>query len=210
MQQTQTETNPAAAGDPVQMSLEEVRDKIREAVGAWAADTGGPGWVSNDATFADLAVVSVHTDAHATSYQVPYTVTDAGAVTIGDPAPATLTVSRPSGGDPLVAVLNEAAAAVKHLGSDVETKAGRVLSSANAKDLTAAVANLITVMRRAGIDIPDPGKPAESQPERLPEEPTTHPDSTAPSALPVEMKTLSAAEIAEGAEIMAYALTLQP
>ncbi|MEU4703366.1 2'-5' RNA ligase family protein [Nonomuraea dietziae] len=106
----------------------------------------------------------------------------------------------------LVALLGRTEAAVKHALLDLEVKGGRVLSAANASDIARAMASLLAVLRRAGVEITDPDKPAEHEPERLPEEPTVRPDSTAPSALPAEMKSLTAAEIAEGAEIMAAVL----
>ncbi|WP_433513726.1 2'-5' RNA ligase family protein [Nonomuraea sp. CA-143628] len=201
-----------AMGFPVPVSLEEVRDQLRQAVTRWARSAGFTGWVNVVATFADVAFVCVHDDAEIEhTVQVPYEVTPAGQVTIGEPVPAEVTMSGVPDEGALVAVLEETAAAVKHLGVDVETKAGRVLSSATAKDLRQAVASLLAVFRRAGIDISDPTEPDErhiDEEEVLPDEPTVRPDSTAPSALPTEMKALSPEMLAEAAEITAAALLL--
>ncbi|WP_326630267.1 hypothetical protein OIE67_39975 [Nonomuraea fuscirosea] len=130
-------------------------------------------------------------------------------MTIGEPVPVEVAPSGVPDGGALVAVLEEAASAVKHIGVDLETKAGRVLSSATAKDLRQAVASLLAVFRRAGIDISDPTEPDErniDEEEVLPDEPTVRPDSTATSALPTEMKVLTPEMLAEAAEITAAAL----
>ncbi|TMR97293.1 2'-5' RNA ligase family protein [Nonomuraea basaltis] len=199
-----------AMGFPVPVSLEEVREKLRQAVAQWARGAGFTGWVTVAATFADVAFVAVHDDTDTEhTLQVPYEVTSAGQVTIGEPLPAEVSMSGTPDAGALVAVLEETAAAVKHIGAGLETKAGRVLSSATAKDLRQAVASLLAVFRRAGIDISDPTEPDErhiDEEEVLPDEPTVRPDSTAPSALPTEMKALSPEMLAEAAEITAAAL----
>ncbi|MEV0996891.1 2'-5' RNA ligase family protein [Nonomuraea sp. NPDC050202] len=199
-----------AMGFPVPVSLEEVREKLRQAVARWAREAGFPGWVNLVATFADVAFVCIHDDSEIEqTVQVPYEVTLAGDVTIGEPVPVEVARSGVPDEGALVAVLEEAAAAVKHIGVDLETKAGRVLSSATAKDLRQAVASLLAVFRRAGIDISDPTEPDErniDEEEVLPDEPTVRPDSTAPSALPTEMKALTPEMLAEAAEITAAAL----
>ncbi|MEU4231075.1 2'-5' RNA ligase family protein [Nonomuraea sp. NPDC026600] len=200
-----------AMGLPVPVSLEEVREQIRQAVARWAREAGFPGWVNLVATFSDVAFVCVHDDTEIEqTLQVPYEVTPAGRVTIGEPLPAEVTMSGVPDEGALLAVLEETAAAVKHIGGG-ETKAGRVLSSATAKDLRQAVASLLAVFRRAGIDISDPTEPDErhiDEEEVLPDEPTVRPDSTAPSALPTEMKALSPEMLAEAAEISAAALLM--
>ncbi|MEU6712930.1 2'-5' RNA ligase family protein [Nonomuraea sp. NPDC046802] len=201
-----------AMGFPVPVSLEEVRDQIRQAATEWARGAGFPGWVNLVATFADVAFVCVHDDTEIEqTVQVPYEVTPAGRVTIGEPIPVEVATSGAPDEGALVAVLDEAAAAIKHIGVGLETKAGRVLSAATAKDLRQAVASLLAVFRRAGIDISDPTEPDEQhidEEEVLPDEPTVRPDSTAPSALPAEMKILSPEVLAEAAEITAAALLL--
>ncbi|MFI6634293.1 2'-5' RNA ligase family protein [Nonomuraea fuscirosea] len=199
-----------AMGFPVPVSLEEVREKLRQAVARWAREAGFPGWVNIVATFADVAFVCIHDDSEIEqTVQVPFEVTPAGDVTIGEPVPVEVARSGVPDEGALVAVLEEAAAAVKHIGVDLETKAGRVLSSATAKDLRQAVASLLAVFRRAGIDISDPTEPDErhiDEEEVLPDEPTVRPDSTAPGALPTEMKALTPEMLAEAAEITAAAL----
>ncbi|MEU4513224.1 2'-5' RNA ligase family protein [Nonomuraea wenchangensis] len=200
-----------AMGFPVPVSLEEVRDKLRQAVTRWAREAGFSGWVNLVATFADVAFVCVHDgDDIEQTVQVPYEVTPAGDVSIGEPVPVEVARSGVPDEGALVAVLEEAAAAVKHFaGAELETKAGRVLSAATAKDLRAAVASLLAVFRRAGIDISDPTEPDQRgsyEDDVLPDEPTVRPDSTAPSALPSEMKALTADMLAEAAEITAAAL----
>ncbi|MGA4995820.1 2'-5' RNA ligase family protein [Nonomuraea bangladeshensis] len=200
-----------AMGFPVPVSLEEVRDKLRQAVTRWAREAGFPGWVNLVATFADVAFVCIHDgDDIEQTVQVPYEVTPAGDVSIGEPVPVEVARSGVPDEGALVAVLEEAAAAVKHLaGAELETKAGRVLSAATTKDLRAAVASLLAVFRRAGIDISDPTEPDQRSTDEddvLPDEPTVRPDSTAPSALPSEMKALTPQMLAEAAEITAAAL----
>ncbi|MEV5555285.1 hypothetical protein AB0L44_16660 [Nonomuraea wenchangensis] len=200
-----------AMGFPVPVSLEEVRDKLRQAVTKWAREAGFLGWVNLVATFADVAFVCIHDgDGIEQTVQVPYEVTPAGDVSIGEPVPVEVARSGVPDEGALVAVLEEAAAAVKHLaGGELETKADRVLSAATAKDLRAAVASLLAVFLRAGNDISDPTEPDQRgsvEDEVLPDEPTVRPDSTAPSALPSEMKTLTPQMLAEAAEITAAAL----
>ncbi|MFI6900355.1 2'-5' RNA ligase family protein [Nonomuraea sp. NPDC050394] len=201
-----------AMGFPVPVSLEEVRERLRQAAAGWAREAGFTGWANLVATFADVAFVCVHDGADIEHvFQVPYDVAPDGQVTIGAPVPAEVTMTGAPTEDALVAVLEETMAAVKHIGAGLETKAGRVLSSATAKDLRRAVASLLAVFRRAGIDISDPVEQNERQfdeEEVLPDEPTVRPDSTAPSALPTEMKALTAEMLAEAAEIAAVAVLL--
>ncbi|MET8006311.1 HK97 family phage prohead protease [Nonomuraea glycinis] len=194
-----------AAGYDVPLSLEEVRTAIRDHVERWTAGWAPGALVAVEATFDDVAVVCVHQDLTAPSwFQVPYSRASRW-VEVGEPVAVSVSATGEGSPDPagLLASLHDALAAVKRAGIDMETKAGRVLSTANARDIGRAVASLLSVLRRAGIEIADPDKPSVEEPERMPEEPAIWPDSTAPSALPNEMKALPREALAEAAELMA-------
>ncbi|MFG1977015.1 2'-5' RNA ligase family protein [Nonomuraea fuscirosea] len=102
--------------------------------------------------------------------------------------------------------LPDAAAEVKQAGG-WETKAGRVLSDANAKRLRTALHILREVLAAAGMPV-DHDKteiPVQDE-ENPPPPPSIMPDSTAPSAMPNELKTglvLTAEEIQAGLDIVA-------
>lgn len=200
------------AGFPIPMSYEEVREAIRSHVTTWLRGQGIKGWVCVDATFADQAIVTVsREDDIALSYQVPYTVTD-GWVDIAEPV--IVTVGRTGELDELAAVeaVEDLAYGLKQIGG-WETKAGRVLSDANAKRLKTALDILREVLAAAGItDHTEPERPPQDG-ENPPPPPSIMPDSTAPSALPNELKqhpsqeegvqVLSPEEIRQAAELVA-------
>lgn len=72
-----------------------------------------------------------------------------------------------------------------------ETKTGRVLSDRNVRRMQQAVDMLKEILREAGVEIEDEHDPARRQPPEMPPEPGVAPDSTAPSALPNEVKGLT-------------------
>ncbi|MET7335944.1 2'-5' RNA ligase family protein [Nonomuraea sp. NPDC005650] len=194
------------SGVQVPLSFEETRDAIRSAVAGWLDGQAVKGWVSVDATFADQAVVTViRDDDIALSYQVPYTVTGDG-VDVGEPA--VVSVDRAGEVDELAAVdaVEDAVHGLKQTGG-WETKAGRVLSDANAKRLRTALSILREVLAAAGIPV-DHDKteiPVQDE-ENPPPPPSIMPDSTAPSAMPNELKehvVLTGEEIRAGLDIIA-------
>ncbi|WP_043636822.1 2'-5' RNA ligase family protein [Nonomuraea candida] len=94
--------------------------------------------------------------------------------------------------------------AVKHHSPGRETKAGRVLSDRNMRRMQQAVDILREILREAGVEVEDEHDPFRRQPPELPPEPMTHPDSTAPSALPDEVKTLTAEQLHAGKAVLDY------
>ncbi|WP_433542069.1 hypothetical protein ACQP10_37925 (plasmid) [Streptosporangium sandarakinum] len=196
------------AGLPIPMSFEEVRDAIRSAVTAWLREQGIKGWVSVEATFADQAIVCVsREDDTSLAYQVPYTV-DVGWVDIGEPVVVTVERAGHMDEDAAAAAVEDVAYALKQ-SSEWETKAGRVLSDANAKRLITAARTLREVLAAAGIEWDDHKTPKEPpQDEQPPQPPSIMPDSTAPSAMPAELKELTPEEILAGLEVMAAAAVL--
>ncbi|MFG6197769.1 2'-5' RNA ligase family protein [Nonomuraea sp. JJY05] len=94
--------------------------------------------------------------------------------------------------------------ALKHHSPGLEVKAGRVLSDRNLRRMQQAVDMLKEIMREAGVDVPDEHDPTRRQPPELPPEPMVHPDSTAPSALPEEVKTLTAEQLHAGQAILEF------
>ncbi len=108
---------------------------------------------------------------------------------------------------PLGQAVEEAAYLVKHAMGEWETKAGRVLSDQNGKRLRAAVLNLLAVLKTAGIDVGEVDRPEwpKQAPDQLPPDPVVMPDSTAPSALPNELKQITPEEFAAGLDILAAA-----
>lgn len=210
-----------AAGLPIPIAFEEARDKVRDAVHLWLASRGERGWACVEATFADMAIVTVRPDDSAghrpeIAYQVPYSLTPAGDIFLGDLVPVTVTAHGPA--DPLVALaaVEDAAYTVKHaaetwtdVGTGWEVKAGRVLSDANAKRLRQAMAILAEVLTSAGIDHdPVPASRKPNQEQELPPEPAIYPDSTAPSALPSQMKQLTEQEWAAAEAVLDFAAAL--
>ncbi|WP_170223052.1 2'-5' RNA ligase family protein [Nonomuraea turkmeniaca] len=212
-----------AAGLPIPIAFEEARDKVRDAIYLWLASRGERGWVCVEATFADMAIVTVRPEHPAAghlpeiAYQVPYSLTPAGDIFLGDPVPVTVTSN--GAADPLVAVaaIEDAAYTIKHAAdawtSDTatswEVKAGRVLSDANAKRLRQAMAILAEVFTSAGISHdPVPHEKPKKHDQELPPEPAIYPDSTAPSALPSQMKQLTDQEWAAADDLLDFASAL--
>ncbi|MBG0818767.1 2'-5' RNA ligase family protein [Planomonospora sp. ID82291] len=209
-----------AAGLPIPLAFEEVRDKVRLAVTDWMAARGQRGWVCVDATFADMAIITVRGDDASTgrevAYQVPYTVTATADVVIDTPIP--VQVSAYGSADPMLALaaVEDAAYTVKHAtrawadryGTGWETKAGRVLSDNNARRLRQAMAILAEVLTSAGIDHEPIRDPEPHKQQEMPPEPAVYPDSTAPSALPDELKHLSAEQWRAGEKLLDFAAAL--
>lgn len=134
-----------------------------------ATSEDGHCWVSIDGTFADRVIATVvRYDKHDTSdrrtFRMTYVVTDDLEVVLGEPEPVELVVAvdvadaetdlREQGG---TAEYGDAVAmAGKALDVLREGKAGRVLSTMNEQRLRAAVENLVTVLRAAGVTVGEP------------------------------------------------------
>ncbi|MCK2222088.1 2'-5' RNA ligase family protein, partial (plasmid) [Actinomadura sp. ATCC 31491] len=134
------------------LSFEETREEIRAAVAGWLDRQAVKAHVAVEATFGDQAIVTVvRDDDIALAYQVPYTV-KAGAVQVGEPA--IVAVDRAGEVDEHAAVtaVEDAVHGLKQTGG-WETKAGRVLSDANAKRLRTALGILREVLAAAGIPV---------------------------------------------------------
>ncbi|GAA2411399.1 hypothetical protein GCM10010404_81650 [Nonomuraea africana] len=94
---------------------------------------------------------------------------------------------------------------LKQEGGRWETKAGRVLSDRNLKRMRQAVEILQEIMKEAGgWEELDEHDPARHQPPEMPPEPTIMPDSTAPSAMPNELKHLTAEELGAGRAVLEF------
>lgn len=126
----------------------------------------GHAWVSIDGTFADRVIATVvrydkGDQSDRRTFRMTYVVTDDLTVILGEPEPVELVVAvdvanaaaelREQGGTAEYA--DAAALAEKALGGLREVKAGRVLSTVNEQRLRAAVENLVTVLRAAGVTI---------------------------------------------------------
>jgi hypothetical protein len=159
-------------------SYEECRDTLREMA---AKFLGVPiGRTEVVATWPDRVVVTtVAADgAEAKSFELPYSAT-AGKVMVGQPVAVQLSVSVAGDGDapvPYATLIEEATDGIKALLLHGEAKAGRVLSTANAKRLVNAVEQIVVVLKAAGLPVND--DPHIEEVEPVPETP----DSTAPSA----------------------------
>ncbi|WP_449061736.1 2'-5' RNA ligase family protein [Planomonospora algeriensis] len=91
------------------------------------------------------------------------------------------------------------------IGFGWETKAGRVLSDRNLKRMRQAVDILTEIMKEAGGWEEPPGNgPARRGFPELPPEPSITPDSTAPSALPTELKALTGEQVRAGRDILGF------
>ncbi|MER5322378.1 hypothetical protein [Streptosporangium roseum] len=186
------------------MAFEEIRDQVRAGV---LEHLGGKGHVTVEATFPDEAVIQVHDDDTVSAYRVPYEITTKG-VALGGLEPVTVTLAGPVDAAAAAAAVEDVAYAFKR-SAGWESKAGRVLSDANAKRLITAARTLREVLAAAGIDWEDHKVPkAPPQEEQPPQPPSIMPDSTAPSAMPAELKELTPAEILAGLEVMAAAAVL--
>lgn len=140
------------AWPPLADSFEETSERIRSAVNAWAVEQFGDRSEENywycqvEGTFDATAVVTVRAAGEPESFRFPYVITD-GVVELGDPEPVTIRTVIAAGGPPVDAIDvgtedaaelsdGEKALLVEALG---ETKAGRVLSSANRAKIRAAL-----------------------------------------------------------------------
>lgn len=191
------------SGVQVSLSFEETRDAIRSAVVSWLDGRGIKGWVSVDATFDDQAIVTVaREDDIALAYLVPYTAAG-GWVDVGEPVMVSVDRAGTVDDAAAVAAVEDAVHGLKQTGG-WEAKAGRVLSDANAKRLRTALGILREVLAAAGIPV-DHDKteiPVQDE-ENPPPPPSIMPDSTAPSAMPNELKVLTGEEIRAGLDIIA-------
>ncbi|MEV8634258.1 HK97 family phage prohead protease [Streptosporangium sp. NPDC051023] len=134
------------------------------------------------ATWPDRIVVTALTDTGqgAKSFELPYTAGASGTLLVGQPVPVEVSV-RVEGevGAPLpyAAMIEEAAQGIKTLLAHGEAKAGRVLSTANARRLVHAVEQIVFVLKAAGLPVNDnPEVEEEADAVAAPSE------STAPSA----------------------------
>ena len=177
-------------------------------------------FVSIDGTWDDQVVATVYaakSEDNAT-WRVPYTIEGGPAgssvVVLGDPQPVklTLSVQNPNGdtgeaGYDVPAVLmdgvDSAMIGAKLLQAAPETKAGRVLSGANATKIATAVESLIAVLQTAGVKIdmpePPPEPSAEDGAEEVPAE-----QKTAEDADPVDVGLADL--LADAARLRALAL----
>jgi phage head maturation protease len=169
-------------------------EELREKLTAAAVKTldASDGRVQVAGTWPDRVVVTCYAadvGGGAQSYEIPY-VLKSGEPLLGDAEPVQLTIfdieDTPDGQggegellSPYPGMVEQVTEEVKALvaGRGLEDKAGKVLSNANAKRLKAAVEQLVTVLRAAGVDI-SPGPEEQEQPQTRPE----LNDSTAPSA----------------------------
>ncbi|MBO2461695.1 HK97 family phage prohead protease [Actinomadura violacea] len=167
-------------------SFEQLHDELQAAAAGLLADGEEPGLVELLGTWPDRVVATRYPaggDGKAVSFEIPYTVAGDG-VEMGEPVPVRIAVDHGGvsgdGADlgPFPAMVDDVAAGVKTLldVAGLETKAGKVLSGANATRLKQAVEHLVAVLKVAGIEI---GEPDEQEPE---EQPPSEQDSTAPSA----------------------------
>ncbi|GIH95422.1 HK97 family phage prohead protease [Planobispora siamensis] len=194
-------------------SYEERRDALREL----AAKMLGVPISHTDvvATWMDRVVVTTLADGGVKSFELPYTASAGGGLLVGQPVPVEVSVWVDGDADaplPYAAMIEEAADGLKTLLRHQESKAGRVLSTTNAKRLVAAVEQIVMVLKAAGLSIND--KPRVEEQESAPEAP----DSTAPSARAVKDARADADQVvvvneqmqARVAEILAAAKAVQP
>lgn len=227
------ETKAASlATEAIPGTLEEHREAVRMAVQealrgeGETGDDGKTRWNSVQlvATFPDKAIVRRYRwDDGAESeetYAVPYSFTDNGSVTLGEPEPVVIRahiegMDKPEPGEiaeeldehPAVGLVEDATYAVKALGAaTLETKAGRVLSRVNEQRLRDAITHLLAVCGVAGVqvDLPSQKQADDAQGKvggKAPE-PSFQPDTTSVEAR--ETKTrLTPAEVAEAMALMA-------
>lgn len=178
-------------------TYEELRDELHD-VATKALAVDDPYVVEVLGTWPDHAVVTRYTldgTKDAESFELPFTRPAGGALELGDPVPVEVTVEvdgEASGVDqflPYPAMIEDVAGAMKALVA-AETKAGRVLSQANAGRLKSAVEQLVTVLKVAGIEIGD-GADEDSEDRDIAEEAAPQEiDSTAPSARLPEGKAI--------------------
>ncbi|MFD7450401.1 HK97 family phage prohead protease [Kitasatospora sp. NPDC059827] len=105
------------------------------------------------------------------SWEVPYTLSDDGVPTVGQPSPVRLVLDvEGTGPDAALAALapdvERVASQMKTL-ADLQHKAGRVLSGENADRLASAVQHLVAVLTAAGIDWQPPKPPPADESKTL-------------------------------------------
>ncbi|MGW3186141.1 HK97 family phage prohead protease [Kitasatospora sp. NPDC001119] len=155
---TQVELAPLAG------TLEERIDAIASAVEQRLRPTEGDrlehGTVQVIGTYPDRVIATIwrYTEDgfNSTSWEVPYTLSGDGVPSVGQPSPVRLVLDvEGTGPDAALAALapdvERVASQMKTL-TDLQHKAGRVLSGENTDRLASAVQHLIAVLTAAGID----------------------------------------------------------
>lgn len=205
-------------------SLEEYADMVADAV---TAELGGaeqlPGGmprhlvVVNGTWPGHVIATRIDTAAGpdaAESYQIGVDWSPDGSVELGDPQPVTLTVSDDGPGTKgLEDYLSGYAMLVEHVTGvmrrgTMQVKDGRVLSQVNANLLRGAILQLLSVVRSAGIDIEPDGKMSDAEEAGSQSDPLYLPDSTAPAAQPVQVKSSTAALALLDPELRARAMRI--
>lgn len=175
------------AWPPLEGSMEETQERLRQALNAWAAQIYGPRdeendwWVSIDGTFEDDVVVTVRVwsgEREESSFRIPYVEGADGSIELGEAEEVevrtTVTVETPATEEGATDALAAAAALLDVAGleevdgkalADVleETKKGRVLSEANATALrqaAEAIQKVLAAAEKNATDEDDP-KPAK-------------------------------------------------
>lgn len=171
-------------------SVEESASRLRKALAATLLPEEG-GHVEVIGTYGDVVFARAVAigGAEERTVEVPYDLDEHGSVMLGDPQDVEVSIT--TGTEPVDLAASDlpggvwegldlATVGMKGL-VDVarETKAGRVLSSQNAKRLQSAVENLVGVLRAAGVDITVPDMPNGSA---VVTDAQTPVDTTAPSA----------------------------
>jgi 2'-5' RNA ligase len=146
-------------------------------------------YVNIDGTWMDRVICTLNhwssnSNDSCQSYEFPYTISEDGTVSLGEPSPVKLTLTAELDGDevddvpagdlmPLVERINDVIHGLKTLGP-VEIKAGRVLSASIAARLKSAAEHLVSVLKAGGIDITLPAEETVA--------PVVETETTAPSA----------------------------
>lgn len=146
-------------------------------------------YVNIDGTWLDRVICTLNhwtspSSDSSQSYEFPYTISDDGTVSLGEPTLVKLTLSAELDGAevddvplgdlmPLAERIEDVIHGLKSLGT-VEIKAGRVLSAAIAARLKSAAEHLVSVLKAGGIDITVPAEEHVS--------PVVDTETTAPSA----------------------------
>jgi phage head maturation protease len=204
-------------------TLEDLHAKLRAAVedlfipksgGDYDSPRATEHWVCVEGTWTDRIVVTHERGRDRDSYSIPYSLTPSGDVILGAPQPVTITVMPVITPAAVAAKADSLARLTDALRSDLtasygmETKVGKVLSSATEKRIRQAVEALIDVLRSAGVDI-QASDPVE-QPEDSPSVPSVmvDTDTTAPSVRS-EKVLLDPALLKRAQEITRHARALQ-
>jgi hypothetical protein len=218
-------TYPALAG-----SFEETRDRLDQAIQAWAAqvygdrDAENDWWASIEGTFENQVVATVRVysgDSETTTYRFPYVQGEDGSVELGEAEevevqatvePADVGTTPPAdttATTPETATLDLSALDGKVLdpavfqaaeGAIEEAKAGRVVSAANLAALTAAVEAIQKVVSAA--------TPKDDEDEKKPKEKTVIARTIAPKGAPTEVEA-PPVEVPEGKVLLSPADLLE-